>query len=76
MSKADPLKLLLSHLNGVQQSRGRFLARCPAHSDNSPSLSLSRGKDGRALIHCHAAVRLATCWRQSAWRCATCSPAT
>lgn len=54
MSKADPLELLLPHLKGVQQSRDRFLARCPAHSDSSPSLSLSRGEDGRALVHCHA----------------------
>jgi len=54
MSKADPLELLLQHLEGVQQSRGRFLAHCPAHSDNSPSLSLSHGEDGRALVHCHA----------------------
>lgn len=54
MSKADPLVLLLPHLKGVQKSRDRFLARCPAHNDNTPSLSLSRGEDGRALVHCHA----------------------
>lgn len=29
-------------------------ARCPAHDDNKPSLSLSEGDDGKALLYCHA----------------------
>ncbi len=29
-------------------------ARCPAHDDSSPSLSISEGGDGRALLFCHA----------------------
>jgi 5S rRNA maturation endonuclease (ribonuclease M5) len=29
-------------------------ARCPAHDDRHPSLSVARGDDGRALVHCHA----------------------
>lgn len=29
-------------------------ARCPAHADNRPSLSLSDAADGRLLWHCHA----------------------
>ncbi len=32
---------------------GRYVARCPAHKDRSPSLSISRGDKG-VLIHCHA----------------------
>ncbi len=28
--------------------------RCPAHDDRTPSLSVSAGDDGRALVHCHA----------------------
>ena len=30
------------------------MARCPAHEDANPSLSISEGNDGRALLHCHA----------------------
>jgi hypothetical protein len=31
------------------------MARCPAHEDSSPSLSVTEGKDGdRAVLHCHA----------------------
>jgi len=28
--------------------------RCPAHDDKRPSLTVSEGDDGRALVHCHA----------------------
>ena len=37
---------------------GTTTATCPAHDDSSPSLSLSTGKDGRALLHCHAGCDL------------------
>src|SRR5262249_10331976 len=30
------------------------LARCPAHDDRTPSLSVSDGNDGKVLVHCHA----------------------
>jgi hypothetical protein len=33
---------------------GRWKARCPAHADNSPSLSVAEGDDGRILLCCHA----------------------
>jgi hypothetical protein len=29
-------------------------ARCPAHADSTPSLSIGEGDDGRVLINCHA----------------------
>lgn len=32
----------------------RYVARCPAHSDRAPSLSVREGDDGRALVHCFA----------------------
>lgn len=31
---------------------GRWIARCPAHRDHSPSLSIRKGRDGRVLLHC------------------------
>lgn len=33
---------------------GKWMARCPAHDDKSPSLSITERSDGRVLIHCHA----------------------
>ena len=30
------------------------MARCPAHEDRKPSLSISSGRDGKVLVHCHA----------------------
>lgn len=39
------------HPRGDQE---RFEARCPAHDDRAPSLSVAVGADGRVLLHCHA----------------------
>ena len=33
---------------------GKWIARCPAHDDRAPSLSIMEKSDGRVLIHCHA----------------------
>jgi DNA primase len=30
------------------------MARCPAHEDRAPSLSISSGRDGKVLVRCHA----------------------
>ncbi|MFC2172898.1 hypothetical protein ACFLU6_09750, partial [Acidobacteriota bacterium] len=47
------LPALLSRLQGVKKAGDGFLARCPAHDDHDPSLSVSNG-DGKILIHCQA----------------------
>ena len=45
----------LSSLDGVKKTgANRYLARCPAHDDRSPSLSVAEGDNGRTLIHCFA----------------------
>ncbi len=31
-----------------------WIAKCPAHDDHNPSLSINVGEDGRVLLHCHA----------------------
>ena len=43
----------LSSLDRVRPTSKGFLARCPAHPDRSPSLSITEG-DGRVLVHCFA----------------------
>lgn len=40
------------HLHGRRSGTG-YIARCPAHDDNTPSLSL-RVANGKLLVHCHA----------------------
>jgi hypothetical protein len=48
------LHSLLQKLRGVQQAgQNQWSAKCPAHEDNDPSLSISTGMDGRILLHCH-----------------------
>ena len=45
---------LISRLQGVRQfGPDRWSARCPAHDDSSPSLSV-RVTDDRILLYCHA----------------------
>jgi hypothetical protein len=49
----SPIDKVLERLDGVRQSGpGRWLARCPAHDDGRPSLSIREGDDGRVLLHC------------------------
>lgn len=35
----------------------KWICRCPAHKDNSPSLRVSVLTDGRILLHCFAGCR-------------------
>jgi hypothetical protein len=43
---------LLDRLERVKQTGpGRWVARCPAHEDRSPSLSIRELGDGRVLVH-------------------------
>lgn len=51
---ASPAERVLEHLDGVRRSGKGWTARCPAHEDHWPSLSVSEGRDGRALLTCHA----------------------
>ena len=44
--------LLLDRLECVRKSGRGWIARCPAHGDKRPSLSLAEGDDGRVLLHC------------------------
>jgi putative DNA primase/helicase len=55
---STPLQLVLDALESRQlnpRPRGDgYAARCPAHEDREPSLSLTEGDNGRVLLHCHA----------------------
>jgi hypothetical protein len=47
--------VLLDRLNGLKQTGpNRWVARCPAHEDRSPSLSIREVDDGRVLVRCFA----------------------
>jgi hypothetical protein len=46
---------ILDRVAAVKQTgAGRWIARCPAHEDKSPSLSIREMDDGRVLLHCFA----------------------
>jgi hypothetical protein len=50
---------MAAHLQARRVRPGRWIARCPAHADRAPSLTVSEGRDGRALLHCFAGCSLA-----------------
>jgi hypothetical protein len=43
---------LATRLGGHRLGEGRYLARCPAHDDRNPSLSIIDGRNGRPVFHC------------------------
>lgn len=46
---------IISKLDKVKRTgKDRWSARCPAHDDKGPSLSIRETDDGRVLIHCFA----------------------
>jgi hypothetical protein len=48
-----PVENLIERLHAKRSGKG-WIAKCPAHDDRKPSLSIDEGADGRALIKCHA----------------------
>ena len=43
----------IAHALNAQRSGSGWMAKCPAHDDNTPSLSI-REVEGKVLLHCHA----------------------
>ena len=45
----------LSRLKNVRQTgANQWTASCPSHDDQTPSLSVSIGKDEKIIVHCHS----------------------
>ncbi len=60
MNDNDPVQRVLARVDGVRREPdGGFVARCPAHDDQRPSLRVARGDNGGCLIHCRAGCEAA-----------------
>lgn len=44
---------VLSRLERPRRCAGGWVARCPAHDDHDPSLSIREGDNGKVLLKCH-----------------------
>jgi putative DNA primase/helicase len=53
MKTSISLEFILHKLSGVRRNGAGYQARCPAHEDHNPSLSITEA-DGTILLHCHA----------------------
>jgi len=51
---SEPVARVLSCIQGAKANGRGWMARCPAHDDRTPSLSIAQGDDGRVLLKCHA----------------------
>lgn len=52
---ASPIEIVLTRLTKLRQRQpGQWSARCPAHQDRGPSLSVRENPDGAVLVHCFA----------------------
>jgi hypothetical protein len=49
---------IADRLQARRTGPGRWIARCPAHADRSPSLGVREGGGGRVLLCCHAGCTL------------------
>src|SRR5918999_5822903 len=49
-----PIEKVLERLEGIERRNGGYMTLCPAHDDHTPSLSVSEGDGGKALVRCFA----------------------
>ena len=49
-----PIAGVLERLTHPKRQGAGYVARCPAHDDSTPSLSVSVGASGAVVLHCHA----------------------
>src|SRR4051812_42120568 len=70
---------------GGRKAGAGWVARCPAHDDHAPSLSIRDANDGRVLARCHAgcdqgrvitALRSHGLWNRSSYPQFACSAPT
>lgn len=55
VTSGAPVLRLLNRLDSVRpQGADSWTAKCPAHADRHPSLSISVSGDGKILVHCFA----------------------
>ena len=50
----EPIDLVLEKLNGIVPHNSYWMAQCPAHPDNNPSMEISETEEGTVLLHCFA----------------------
>jgi hypothetical protein len=49
-----PIEQVLERVEGKVRHNGYYMALCPAHDDQEPSLSVKEAEDGRVLLKCFA----------------------
>ena len=56
---SDPVGNVLERLQSARKvGKNQWIAKCPAHDDRHPSLSIGRGDGGRVLLTCQTGCTL------------------
>ena len=53
-----PIDKILERLDTKPNGKNKYMARCPAHDDGSPSLAIGEGQDGKVILHCFAGCQV------------------
>lgn len=53
-TSSEVLTRFLKAVDATPAGEGEWKARCPAHEDRTPSLTITRGTDVPVVLHCHA----------------------
>jgi len=54
------IEAVVEHFDARRTGTGRWIARCPAHADRTPSLSIAEGRGGKVLVRCWVGCDLKT----------------
>jgi putative DNA primase/helicase len=70
MSTSPSVREIAKALGHAKKAGSGYVCSCPCHDDKHASLSLSDGRDGKLLFHCHAGceqARLANEFKSRGW---------
>lgn len=57
----------LTKFNGVKKTGANWMAKCPAHDDQKPSLSIKQGREGGIVLFCHGGCETKNVLAAAGW---------
>lgn len=52
--RSEKIFLQLLHSLSAKKVGSNWMAKCPGHNDNNPSLAIKHSSNGKILLFCHA----------------------
>lgn len=64
----------LTKFDGVKKTGANWMAKCPAHNDQKPSLSIKEGREGGIVLFCHGGCETKNVLAAAGWSVADIQP--